>query len=100
VRASWSGWRAELGWALIGLGILAPCLLRGLFSFAGMPAQDATPAMLTQTDKASNNAEIIIAIGAAAGLATTALGIWLIVVSRRRLRGRSRPAANLESKPC
>jgi len=83
VRVGWVGWRGEAGWALIGLGILGPCLLCAGLSFAGLPAQDATPEMLAQTAKDGHHAEVVMVIGAGAGLVAVIVGIWLVVVNRR-----------------
>jgi hypothetical protein len=86
VRAGWVGWRGELGWALIGLGTLGSCVLCASLSYAGMPAQDATPEMLVKTAKDGHDAEVAMAIGAGVGLATVIVGIWLVVVNRRLSR--------------
>jgi hypothetical protein len=86
LRTTWVGWRGGLGWALIGLGTLAPCVLCGSLSFVGVPAQDATPAMLAQTAKDGHDAEVVVLIGAGVGLATVIAGSWLVVHSRRLSR--------------
>jgi hypothetical protein len=68
------------------MGTLGSCALGGALSFAGMPAQDATPQMLAQAAQDGYNAEVMMLIGAGVGLATVIAGIWLVVLNRRLSR--------------
>ncbi|MGC9666772.1 hypothetical protein ACNTMW_09475 [Planosporangium sp. 12N6] len=83
IRAGWTGWQQELGWALIALSVVMPCLAFSFYSSAMLPFQDPTPEMLAQQAKDVHQTEVLLLIAGAVGLSTLLVGVWLIVRGRR-----------------
>ena len=84
VRAGWTGWRRELGWVLVALSLVAPCVTCGILSGVYLPYQDPTPEMLAQQARDVHQADVVTALVGAIALVCLATGIWLIVWGRRR----------------
>jgi lysylphosphatidylglycerol synthetase-like protein (DUF2156 family) len=93
VRARWTGWRRELGWVLVALSLLAPCVTFALFSFARLPYQDPTPVMLAQQAREIHQANVLETAVGTIALVCFAAGVWLIVWARRRARRPAQPGS-------
>jgi membrane protease YdiL (CAAX protease family) len=82
-RAGWSGWRRELGWLLIGLGVLIALVGSVPLTGAALPFQDPTPQMLARQANDIHQAQVWSAVGVLVGLVAICAGEWLIVQARR-----------------
>jgi hypothetical protein len=86
----WTGWRRELGWALVALSLAVPCVTV-VVTGPGLPFQDEpTPAMLAQQAHQMRVAEVAIPVAVAFGLACFVVGVWLIVRGRHLARAAGR----------
>jgi len=94
VRAGWTGWRRELGWLLIAVALVRPCLASVPWAGAEMPFQDPTPEMLAQQAKDVRAAEALMLAGWAVGLCVLTAGVWLIVWGRHLARRSAQPGAS------
>jgi hypothetical protein len=86
VRAGWTGWRRELGWLLIGFGVLIACAGVVPLTGASMPFQDPTHDMLVKQASDVRQAEVLLVVGVLVGTVAFTTGVLLVVWARRPTR--------------
>jgi uncharacterized membrane protein len=87
-RVGWSGWRSEVGWLALVLGMFGQCISCAV-AVPGLPYQDPTPELLAKQAEEIRTGQALALVGTVLSISLVIVGLSLIVAARRR----NRPAA-------